>query len=576
MDVAKQTLQQTLKSPNRYTIPLFQRHYSWKKPNWVKLWEDIGELREDETDGRTHFMGSLVFVSEKSSPKKLPAFQVIDGQQRLTTLTLLLSAIRDQAAALAEDQLAEEIYTEYLIHKFKTEEEKFRVYPRHRDRESYQSAIEAEGDCNGSIQEAMKYFKEQLGKDVTTQTSGGLRDLFDLLVARLEFVHITLDGESPYRIFSSLNSTGVDLTEADLIRNFMFMHVPANKQQAFDRDQWEPLEKRFEIEKKQKDGSVEAQLDGKAISAFHRDFLMREGKYIGPTATFETFERRYDVPNFDPEFLTLELEEAANLYDMIRGKADHSDKVVNTALRRFRDLDTSTAYPLVLNLLERWKNQKLSENELAKCLQLLSGFILRRLVCDQQSRAYGRWFVTACKEVGDNAFDDLRGFLTEKDEGKGIPSDDLFKERFKSFNLYNSGYAKAILRELEINHPDFSHKERIDLSLPKIEIEHIMPQTLSKWWIDNVEQAVNVHAKWLHTIGNLTLTGYNQDYGNRSFNEKKNGEWTTSHGQKVHGYVGSHIALTKEVAKNDSWDEQTIVKRANQLADLAAKIWIGE
>ncbi|RYZ88642.1 MAG: HNH endonuclease, partial [Proteobacteria bacterium] len=364
-------------------------------------------------------------------------------------------------------------------------------------------------------------------------------------------------------------SSTTQTEEADLIRNFMFMHVATAKQEEFDREQWEPLEKRFEVIHVKKDGTEEKKLDGKAISAFHRDFLMKGGKYIGPAATFDTFVGRYEVPGFDPELLTLEMEEAVAFYDTIRRLKKHLSPTIDSALQQFSDLYTSTAFPLVLNLLERHSKTTLSESELVECLRLLSGFVFRRYVCGETSRTYGRWFVSACGELKSDPVPNLRAFLVSKH----FPDDVTFKARFQTFDLYNSGYPKAVLRWLELTHPDHPTKEPVDLSFKHIQVEHVMPQTLSSWWLAHLgSDAASIHRKWLHTPGNLTLTGYNQEFSNRPFPEKCHG-WTTATGSVGVGYDKSNIAITKEIAKDKEWKESQIQARAARLADLAVTIW---
>ena len=553
MKASDANLQDILQSANQYVIPVFQRFYSWQKDDWKRLWDSLLELREPEHDKKGHFMGSLVFVPEPSLPNKVPAFQVIDGQQRLTTLSLLLCALRDVAREAGFTELQAEVKENYLVHRFKKDREHFKVYPRQRDRASYLAAVTENGVVSGNIGDALAYFTREIKSMTDSDKEEGLRALFSLLQSRLDFVHITLEGENPYQIFKSLNSTGVDLSESDLIRNFMFMHVDADSQDDFDDTKWKPLEKHFE--------TAQGTLDGRVMSAFFRDFLMREGKYIAPDATFETFEKRFSISGFVPADLADELIQSVGDYEYIRGTAKHPDTKVDAALAQLRQLDSSTAYPVVLRLLQQNKIGTLTASDLAEALDLLSGFILRRLVCGESSRAYGRWFVTACLTLTDTPLSELRKFLL----AKGFPSDDRFSNALLRFNLYDSRYCWSFLQSLERAH---HHKEPADLT--KTQIEHIMPQTLTDEWKQELgPEWQRVYEERKNTLGNLTLTAYNTELSNKPYTEKRDGfkDYT--------GYKNSNIVITRDLAGNATWTEDQILDRGQKLAQLATLIWCG-
>lgn len=545
------TLQAILNSPNQYVIPVFQRYYSWSKENWETLWTDITELLDPDQPSRAHFMGSLVFVPEPLLPNKVPAFQIIDGQQRMTTLSLLLCALRDLSHSRNFDTLAEEITKTFLVHPYKHGREQFRVYPRQRDRAQYMAAVTDPDSINatGPIGDAVRYFYDRIAELPESHTEEGLREFFGILKARLEFVHITLQGENPYRIFRSLNSTGVDLSEGDLIRNFMFMHVSLDKQDDFDDELWKPLEARFE--------DLEGKISTSLLSNFFRDFLMRTGQYVPPTATFQIFERTYDSGSFKADALARELAHHAALYDIIRGVNPHPHNAVNAALKKLRQLDSSTTYPLLLNLMLKVEQGIMNEDDLLTSIEMLAGFILRRFICGEQSRAYGRWFVSACANIGNNPLPGLAAFLANK----GFPNNATFKARFTHANIYGSRYGRSILETLELTFPD---KERA--SLANASIEHIMPQTLTEAWRTDLglEEAERIHAEWLNTIGNLTLTAYNSELQNDSFADKSE------------EYAKSHINLTRQIAQDyTTWTETDILDRGQRLAERAAKVWVG-
>lgn len=547
MKAADTTLQGILNSPNQYVIPVFQRYYSWGKENWENLWNDISELFDPDQPTQTHFMGSLVFVPAPLFPDQVPTFQVIDGQQRMITMSLVLCALRDVAHERKYEALEHEITQTFLMHPFRKGREHFRVYPRQRDRDQYIQAVQGIGDIGGQVGAALDYFKRQIQQMEGMGSEGALRTLFNALQVRLEFVHITLEGENPYSIFRSLNSTGVDLSEGDLIRNFMFMHVPMQEQDEFDDALWKPLEARF----METDGKINTYL----LSSFFRDFLMQRGQYVPPTATFQVFEKRYEGTGFDPHDVARQLTHNADLYDVMRGVRPYPDDKVNAALIKLRQLDSSTTYPLLLNLMTRVENGSLGKNQLAHAVELISSFILRRFIGGEQSRAYGRWFVSACSNLEGDPIECLRAFL----KGKGFPDDERFKAQFVRANLYGSRYGRAVLEDLEHAIP---HKEQATLA--NATIEHIMPQTLTSIWRESLGlEGDRIYAEWLNTVGNLTLTAYNSELQNKPFPDKRD------------EYANSNINITRQVADYATWSEPDILNRGQRLAEIATKVWIG-
>jgi len=465
------TLQQLLYGPNQYVTPVFQRYYVWKKKNWKQLWEDITLLLDKPDEKRRHFMGSVVCVPWSIQPGAMPTFLVIDGQQRLITLSILLCALRDAAFRLGWVKLAEQVEENYLIHRYNKGNERFRVLTRQLDRPSYVALVgHKAGEASGQLREAYDYLSKELANDGFLSAEEKLRDLFDNMVSRLDFVSITLDDENPYKIFKSLNFSGVDLEQGDLIRNHVFMALPLDKQDEFDKQQWIPLESHFLADGKPvlDDNPV---LDGKAFTAFFRDVLMRKGNYIGALAVYEAFEGDYPLTSTKTTELVADLERMAKHHDIIRGKKKHTSEDVDGAIRAIRSLNATTAYPLVLALLDAHETDKLSRPDLMECLRAISGFVLRRYACNQGSRAYGRWFCAACNVLGDNPLPNLTAFL----QSKRWPNDADFLPRFQRLNLYEGAYSRAILEGIELS---LQHDcERV--MLDKCTIEHVMPQSIT-------------------------------------------------------------------------------------------------
>lgn len=558
MKATERTLQQLLHCSDQYVIPAFQRYYTWKSDNWERLLSDVEELLVPGHEERRHFMGAIVTVPDAHQPGSIPAYQVIDGQQRLTTASLLLVSMRDVALEYEWAELAAEIDENYLIHRFKKDRERYKVFPRQRDRNAYLAAVDMNpSGPGGQVSSALAYFAERVR--TASESEANLRALFTALVTRLDFVSVTLSGENPYQIFRSLNSTGVDLTQADLIRNHVFMKLGVDEQDAFDEGPWRELESRF---------LADSKLDGTAFESFFRDALMRNGAYLKKDGTFEAFEQRYPARTIDPRAVVQEMQATARLYSILRGDEGHADVGVNRALAGIRDLNVTTSYPLVLLLLELQEAGRLPIEDLVKALRAISGFVLRRLVCDMGSRGYSDWFVIACRELAtkDAPLQAVLSYL----QSKGWPDDDLFSTKFVRFSLYGSKYSRAVLEALELAHQAKSEPVALD----GCSIEHVAPQTVTpgdpdgeSWMAALGADWKKCHAEWLHTPGNLTLVGgdYNREMSNKAFGTKK----PKLAGSKV--YLNQHF---HDVAL-EVWNREAIISRGTQLAEKAAALWAG-
>jgi hypothetical protein len=540
-----QTLGQILYSPSQYVIPVFQRNYRWETQQWGKLWDSLTEIQQADKRGN-HFMGFLVFVPGIAQPGQHTTFYLIDGQQRLTTTCLILAALRNVARETDQNDLADEIHQYYLTHPLKKGEHHYRLLPKERDHDSYLAIIGEDGQPTGRMADALSFFEEKLSTS-ETEAPANLRKLFDTLCQRLEFMCATLESENAYNIFKSLNSTGVPLGASDLIRNFVFMHIPPEEQEEFDAKLWHPLESRFTRE----DGT----LDEERFSRFFRDYLMSDGRYVPPRETFETFEQRHEATEFSPGKLARSLNCSAEDYEIICGqKADLSEEVTQ-ALSGLNVLESSTTYSLLLSLFEKRRSGGIDSADLARCVEMLRGFILRRFVCGESSRGYGQMFVRALSKDSGSPLKTLEEYLLDR----GWPHDQQFATSFVEFPLYLRGYTKEVLEALERSN---GHKEPADLTATQV--EHILPQTLSQPWIDALgSNAESIQAEWLHRPGNLTLSGYNQELWNHSFLKKKE------------RYGQSNIVLTRELANYLSWTDHEILSRGKSLANTATEIWIG-
>ena len=546
MKAAIQTLGHVLYAPSQYVIPVFQRNYRWERPQWDKLWASLTEIQQPDKTGN-HFMGFLVFVQGGTAqPGQNTRFHLIDGQQRLTTTSLLLAALRNVALRLDQAELAQELNDYYLVHPLKRGENRYRLLPKAQDHDAYLAIVERKPPPAGRMADALAYFEGELDV-LAAHDPESLRRVFDTVCQRLEFMCATLESESAYSIFKSLNSTGVPLGQSDLIRNFVFMHVHPDAQDDFDQEHWSPLEAMFPNES--------GRLDEERFSRFFRDVLMAHGQYVQPKDTFATFESRNEATGFNPVTLTARLLTHARHYAAIVGEAKDASAEVTQALAELNRLESSTTYPLLLSLFTARDAGRLGDAELARCIGMLRGFIFRRFIAGESSRGYGQMFVRAIDTEAADPAQALEQYLL----ARGWPHDAQVIEAFALFPLYKRGYAREVLETLERAR---GHKEQATLDFAQI--EHVMPQTLNPAWVEDLgEDPERVHAEWLHRPGNLTLSAYNQEVGNQPF------------GVKRARFEDSNIGLTREIAVFNQWTEGEIQARGLRMAKEVVALWPG-
>ena len=427
-------------------------------------------------------------------PENAPAYQLIDGQQRLTTLTLLLAALRNVAMSRGLTNLADEVSEDYLLHKRKQGTEHYKILPRLGDREALSAIIDGNdlaAHMDSRIYSALKYFHRHAEHWARHRAEQSLRQLLDTVTRRLALVVVTIDSESPYEIFESLNSAGLPLEEADLIRNFIFMQVPLSKQQEFFDQHWSAFEDMFDAADDQ---------EAIPMTPFYRDYLMKDGRYSKEDATFLDFKEHQKQANLAPEQQVKELLHFATLDLMLRRPEGVTKDTVCRLLRQIEGMEIATSYPLLLNLLDRNHRGQLSDEDLEGCLQDLVSFVLRRSICGETTRSYGQWFVEAISILRDNPRRDLQTYWLNR----RWPDDSALKDRLRDFPIYRREGRKArvILEAIE---DSYKHKEKVDLR--KLSIEHVMPQTIAnnvggKSWKSMLgDKWQEIHEKYLTLLG---------------------------------------------------------------------------
>ncbi|UOR72969.1 DUF262 and DUF1524 domain-containing protein [Helicobacter pylori] len=533
---------------NQLVIPIYQRLYSWEKEQCKQLWDDIIKIGgDDKMDG--HFIGSILYVLDSITHSD-NALLIIDGQQRLTTITLLLTALRDHLND--EDEFLEKfsrqkIQNHYLINSGKDGDKKFRLILSDSDKDTLLSLIDKDrrklSEPSSKIMENFKLFEEWIRKNTNK-----LETIFKGL-EKLMIVEIALEkGEDdPQLIFESMNSKGIELTQTDLIRNYIVMETEIEKQEGFYNKYWRAMEEEFKQNEKWFDRFVRHYLTIKTreipninkVYAAFKDYWQKEGVGI--------------------EDLLKDLQKYCGYFCRIVFKKE-SNKDLNKALGFLVDLEMDVIYPLLLELYSDYSDGVLSKADFIRSIALIESYICRRAVCGLGTNSLNKVFPSFTRYIQkDEYFKSLKAHFGYLTNNQRFPNNDEFKDCFIAINFSKFQKNKYFFERLE----NFDTKEPVNTQ--KCTIEHIMPQELTEEWKRDLgENFQEIHNKYLHTIGNLTLTGYNSEYSNKSFQEKQGME---------KGFKDSSLKLNQGLRDLESFGEEEIKKRANDLADLALKIW---
>ncbi|WRE31498.1 DUF262 and DUF1524 domain-containing protein [Helicobacter pylori] len=533
----------------QFVIPIYQRVYSWGKEHCEQLWDDIIKTGgNDQIEG--HFIGSIVFVHDGIYTTNYNELLIIDGQQRLTTITLLFIALRDHLND--EDEFLEKfsrqkIQNRYLINSDEKGDKKFKLILSESDRDTLLSLIDKDrrkpSEPSLKIMENFKLFEEWIRKN-TNKLETIFKGLDKLMV-----VEISLERgkDNPQLIFESMNSTGKDLTQTDLIRNYILMGLEPEKQKIFYKKYWRAMEEDF----KQNET---------LFNQFVRHYLTIKTRNIpNINKVYEAFKRYQQERGIETEVLLQDLQKYCGYFCQIVFKKE-DNKDLNKALGFLVDLERDVVYPLLLELYSDYSDGVLSKADFIPIIYLIESYICRRAVCGLGTNSLNKVFPSFTKHIQkDEYFKSLKahfGYLTEKQR---FPNDDEFKKLFITIDFYHFQKREYFLERLE----SFNTEEPVNTK--ECTIEHIMPQTLTEEWKRDLgENFQAIHDKYLHTIGNLTLTGYNQEYSNNSFQEKRDME---------KGFKDSPLRLNQSLKDLESFGEKEIEKRANDLADWALKIW---
>ncbi|WRA75645.1 DUF262 and DUF1524 domain-containing protein [Helicobacter pylori] len=533
---------------NQFVIPIYQRLYSWKKEQCEQLWYDIIKTGgNDQIKG--HFIGSILYVRDGIKHSNNPLL-IIDGQQRLTTITLLFIALRDHLND--EDEFLEKFSREkiesYLINSDKDGDKKFRLILSESDKDTLLSLIDENkrkpSELSLKIMENFKLFEEWIRKN-TDKLETIFKGLEKLMIV---WIALKKEKDDPQLIFESMNSKGIELTQTDLIRNYIVMETEVEKQEDFYNGYWRAMEEDF----KQNET---------LFNQFVKHYLtIKIGKTPNKKRIYEAFKDYRQKKGIEIEDLLKDLQKYCGFFCQIVFKKE-ADKDLNKALSFLVDLEMDVIYPLLLELYSDYKDGVLSKQDFIPIIALTESYLCRRAVYRPGSGGLNKVFASFTKKINKDQYrESIKAhFLSlEKTTGK-FPKDSEFKDSFITIDFYHFKKNKYFLERLE----NFDTKEPVDTQ--ECTIEHIMPQTLTEEWERDLGGNFQaIHEKYLNTIGNLTLTGYNSEYSNNSFQEKRDME---------KGFKQSPLRLNQSLRDLEVFGEEQIKKRANDLADWALKIW---
>lgn len=542
------------KSP-QFIIPIYQRPYSWTEDECRQLFDDI--LRVGSSDHlHVHFMGSIVYIEDGISNNSSRAPQlVIDGQQRLTSVLLLLAALARQ---VGDDEPCDgfsrkKINNRYLLDPDEDGLKAFKLLLSKTDKNSLNAIVkgtELPDDVSVRISENFRYFARRLskGEEIVRNICAGLNKLMIVDVA------LSREQDDPQAIFESMNSTGKQLSQSDLIRNFVLMGQPPKLQDHLYLEYWRRMEEGF----------------GQNAYVLHFDGFVRH--YL--TVVTGSIPRIGDVYTAYKEYMLEQLAAGRDVEAIVREMWEFSRRFVAFALghekrpglaaafKDLRELKVEVSYPFILEAYRAFDAGEIEEQEFVEIVRLVEAYVFRRSVCSVPTNSMNKTFANFKREIiPEKYLESVQVHFMSLRSYRRFPSDVEFKLHIKEHDLYNFGNRTYWLRRIE----NFNKKERI--AVEDYTIEHIMPQNenlSSEWQRDLGENWKAIQEKWLHTLGNLTLTGYNSEYGDKPFQRKRD---------MPGGFKESPLFLNKGLGQVDTWNEDEIVKRAERISEHALSIW---
>ena len=535
-----------------FSIPVYQRDYNWQEKQCQRLFKDILQTGKNEKVS-SYFLGSIVYIHDGIYGVGEKEFHVIDGQQRMTTLTLLFLAIyfKLKGTILAKD--ADKIYNQYVVNPYSEKEIKLKLLPPEENlyilnKISHNKFNELEAFQDRNMLKNYLFFEkelESLSFDDMKYLSNGIEKLI--------YIDIALEKgkDDPQKIFESLNSTGLDLSQGDLIRNYILMDLERGEQNRIYKEIWIPIENNCKVS----DGSEITSY----VSDFIRDYLtLKTEKISSKPKVFETFKAYYEKENNEK---LEDMKKYSEAYSYIIKPSLEKDRDIQRELDYLKSLDKTVINTFLIGILKDYKDNILEKDELVNMLILLQSYLWRRYITEKPTNALNKIFQGMYGKISrsGNYYENLVDVLMAED----FPTDEELESALKLKNVYkDKEKLNYVFKKLE----NYNHNELIDFENEKITIEHIFPQKPNKAWKENYsDNELEQMISFKDTISNLTLTGSNSNLSNKAFYEKRDDE--------VHGYRNSKLYMNKYLGRLEEWNLLSMEARFESLYDDIIKIW---
>ena len=556
MQIERGKINQLLMDSESFVVPIYQRTYNWEKKHCQQLWDDIEKIIKNEKEEK-HFIGSIV----RKEPDE-GGIEIVDGQQRITTMLLLIAALLTKV---------EKGVQEWVKYDYLKKNDKYKLILHEPDREMMEKIIDGEIDIegeeekeySGNLVENYRFFLVKIGEIQQID-----RDKIQAILKNLQFSDIILNKEdNPQQIFESMNSTGLPLDDTDRIRNYVLMGSSKDDQHKLYGKYWKKMEEEF------------GRKNSKVFKQFFRHFLMaKHKKNVKLTEVYDVFKKYFEDKggNKKAKGIMEDISKQAGYYvNMVLAK--EKDEKLKSSFYRLKDLNFKVVYPFLLNVYSDCEGKRIDKQTFLQVLDLLESFLLRRAICEIRTQGLDLFFASLYNKINNkNSKINKKKYLKDlelKFALEKFPNDDDFKENLTNRDMYHFKHKKYFLCMLDWNRG----KERGYNISGNPSIEHIMPQKIDgakegnqkewqeKWQGELGDDWKEDHPTWLHTLGNLTWTGYNPEISNRPFQEKKayeNGLNKTS-----------PYRLNETVCEEENWNAETIKKRARTLAEDCIKLW---
>lgn len=554
MKATEATLFSFLQKSAQFIIPIYQRTYSWTHKQCEQLWNDILHVGNNETID-AHFVGSIVYIEKGLySHSTIPQLLVIDGQQRLTTVTLLIAALSRVIAKQNEPIIAginaRKLANYYLLNAEEDGDLHYKILLTRSDREYLKKVVDAKPintESNERVALNFNYFSEKLNSLDNNTLNIVYKGLRKLIIVD---IGLNREHDNPQLIFESLNSTGLKLSQADLIRNFVLMDLEPKIQSELYEDHWFPLEQSF------------AKGEANLFDRFMRDYLTLKTSSIPRiNDVYDVFKRYVQDSDNNTSSIVIDVHEYGKCYTAFACE-DTPDKDIKKVFHDINTLKMDVSYPFLLELFYDYQQNHINKDELINCLILLENYVFRRAICEIPTNSLNKTFANLGKELKkDRYVESLQAALLLKVSYRRYPDDKEFIHALKTRDLYNFRSRSYWLRKIE----NYQRKEIVNVE--EYTIEHILPQNENlslEWQKELGNEWQTIQATYLHTLGNLTLTAYNSELSDRPFKAKKEMEG---------GFADSPLRLNKDLGKVLTWNEESILARSEMLAIRAVEVW---